>query len=506
MNRRGGWLAPALLILGLAGVALAVARGGRWALVAAAGSAAFVCGLTVPALVRRLPRKPRARALDFSHTLDLLRRAHDAHACWAVGLREGDVESLGEREVHEDRRRRGAALAQLASVDGRVHVSREPHGTYVAVGDFPYGAGVLLAWPDAGAEFTDPVADELRRLVATMRLAELELPEAQGLVVAKQLALAASGTQTLEGVARAAVELAQPLAQRGAAVVTLEGAGAGVHVVATSNLVDKRLAGLTLSPEAPVARAIHTGLPVVTEGGEDVFGPGVPERRRRERAGTAYPLLDGHVVVGALVLIGPPLDPDAPVADQLGGLMSELGPRLAAARALHEAERRGLLDPLTGLCNRREFERVLERYAAEVKTKLEPATLVYSDLDRFKGLNDTLGHAAGDAALRHVAGLLQGAVRDGDLVARIGGEEFAVWLPRTPLAEGLEVAERIRRGVEGTAWRWNGGTHTITISCGVAGFPDPVRDVANLRGAADAALYRAKQAGRNRVEKATAAS
>src|SRR5256886_3093108 len=214
---------------------------------------------------------------------------------------------------------------------------------------------------------------------------------------------------------------------------------------------------ISLSPEAPVARAIHTGLPVVTEGGEDVFGPGVPERRRRERAGTAYPLLDGHLVVGALVLVGPPLDPDAPVADQLGGLMSELGPRLAAARALHESERRGLLDPLTGLCNPREFERVLERYAAEVKTKLEPATLVYADLDRFKGLNDTLGHAAGDAALRHVAGMLQAAVRDGDLVARIGGEEFAVWLPRTPLAEGLEVGERIRRGVEGTAWRWDGG-------------------------------------------------
>src|SRR2546422_10743162 len=127
---------------------------------------------------------------------------------------------------HEDRLRRGGALAQLASVDGRVHVAREPHGTYVAVGDFPYGAGVLLAWPDAGAEFTDPVAEELRRLVATMRLAELEIPEAQGLVVAKQLALAASSTKTLEGAARAAVELAQPLAQRGAAVVAPEGAGA----------------------------------------------------------------------------------------------------------------------------------------------------------------------------------------------------------------------------------------------------------------------------------------
>src|SRR2546430_11974596 len=142
---------------------------------------------------------------------------------------------------------------------------------------------------------------------------------------------------------------------------------------------------ISLSPEAPVARAIHTGLPVVTEGGEDVFGPGVPERRRRERAGTAYPLLDGHVVVGALVLIGPPLDPDAPVADQLGGLMSELGPRLAAARALHEAGRRGLFDPLTGLCNRREFERVLDRYPADATNKPEPATPASAAPDLFQG-------------------------------------------------------------------------------------------------------------------------
>src|SRR2546422_9937675 len=129
---------------------------------------------------------------------------------------------------------------------------------------------------------------------------------------------------------------------------------------------------------------------------------------------------------------------------------------------------RSTLFPYTTLFrSRREFERVLDRYGADVKSKLEPATLVYGDLDRFKGLNDTLGHAAGDAALRHVAGMLQAAVRDGDLVARIGGEEFAVWLPRTPLGEGLEVAERIRKSVEGTAWRWNGAPHAITISCGV---------------------------------------
>jgi diguanylate cyclase (GGDEF)-like protein len=217
--------------------------------------------------------------------------------------------------------------------------------------------------------------------------------------------------------------------------------------------------------------------------------------------------VDGNVVIGALVLLGPPLDPDAPLIDHVGTLVAELGPRLAAARAVHDAERRAVIDPLTGLRNRREFESVLAAYRgdgrrAPVPPPPPPAALVYVDLDRFKQLNDTLGHAAGDAALKHVARLLEAAVRDGDLVARVGGEEFAVWLPRTPLAEGVEVAERIRESVAGPAWHWSGSPYPLTTSCGVAAYPQPIGDVANLQAAADAALYRAKQAGRNRVEKA----
>src|SRR6267143_1742245 len=171
--------------------------------------------------------------------------------------------------------------------------------------------------------------------------------------------------------------------------------------------------------------------------------------------------------IGVLVMMGPPLPADTQLADQLQRLAMELGARLAAARAVHEAEQRAVSDPLTGLRNRREFDRAVQRHAAGKPVAM--ATLIYCDLDYFKKLNDTLGHAAGDAALRHVARILEGAVRDKDLVARIGGEEF-------PLA----------------------------ISCGVASYPDRVTQVANLRSAADAALYRAKQGGRNRVEKAVA--
>jgi diguanylate cyclase (GGDEF)-like protein len=220
-------------------------------------------------------------------------------------------------------------------------------------------------------------------------------------------------------------------------------------------------------------------------------------------------LFDGRLAVGALVVIGPPVDPDSREAGQIHRLVAELGPRLAAARALHEAERRAIRDPLTGLCNLREFERVMQQFRSVNSLGLRagpaiPATLVYVDLDRFKHLNDTLGHSAGDSALRHAAGVLERQVRDGDLVARIGGEEFAIWLPRTPLSEGREVAERVRRTLEDTPWRWNGRAWPLTASCGVATFPDHVRELENLRSAADAALYRAKQSGRNRVEMAVA--
>jgi diguanylate cyclase (GGDEF)-like protein len=240
-------------------------------------------------------------------------------------------------------------------------------------------------------------------------------------------------------------------------------------------------------------------VPVASQGSEDVFGGALPDRRRRDRAGTAYPLLDGHFAIGALVVMGPPFPAGTPSADQLQRLVAELGSRLAAARALHEAEQRAVKDPLTGLRNLRELERVLGLH--ESKQPLI-ATLIYADLDHFKQLNDTLGHAAGDGALRHVARILEEAVRDKDLVARIGGEEFAIWMPHTPIESGLEVAERIRATVESTAWRWDGEAYPLTISCGVAGYPDTVSTVENLRVVADAALYRAKQGGRNRVARA----
>ena len=492
------WVALALQVVGLGAAAFSVWRGSVWGVIGAAGGMALALGWTIrwrPGRMRRRGPPP----LGFHEVLDLLHRANRATAGWAVGPVEGPLEVLSNENVESEVRRRGAALVQLASVDGRLHVIRDAEGTYVAVGDFPYGAGILLVGGDHAPTLMEAVATELRRFVAGMRLTEDQAAATRGgaRVLAARLSRITSGAQTLEGIARAGVELAEQLGQRAAALVLAAGDSARVLVV--SGAADRRLTGLALSAEAPAVRAIATGVPVATRGSDDIFGPGVPERRRSERAGTAYPLTDGSVVVGALVLLGPPLDPDTPPIDDLGPLIAELGPRLAAARAVHDAERRAVVDPLTGLRNRREFERTLTAYGPR---SAHPATLIYIDLDHFKRLNDTLGHPAGDAALKHVARLLETAVRDGDLVARIGGEEFAVWLPRTALREGMEVAERIRRFVAEKPMTWSGSIYPLTTSCGIASYPELVGDVLNLPAAADAALYRAKQGGRNRVERA----
>lgn len=384
-------------------------------------------------------------------------------------------------------------------MDGRVHEVRDADATYVAVGDFPYGAGLALDGEGHSETLTESIAGALRRYVAGMRVAEEQsVPRAR--IIAGHVSQVVAGAQSLGGIARGAVEVGAQLTGRTVALVV--GSADEPRIEAVSRTGDRRLAGRVLVPDSPVARAIASGIPVATRGQEDVFGPGVPERRQGDRTGTAYPLHDGSVVVGALVLLGPPPDADAPILEVLSPLLADIGPRIAAARAVHEAESRAIVDPLTGLRNRREFERVL---SAVERVSAQPMTLIYVDLDHFKKLNDTLGHPAGDAALKHVARLLEAAVRDRDLVARIGGEEFAVWLPGTGLSAGWEVAERIRRSIADKPLKWNGSVYPLTTSCGVASCPELVGDVMNLPAAADAALYRAKELGRNRVEKPAAA-
>lgn len=157
-------------------------------------------------------------------------------------------------------------------------------------------------------------------------------------------------------------------------------------------------------------------------------------------------------------------------------------------------------DPLTGLPNRRQFVARMQDELARTRRKPHYQTaLLMLDLDHFKRVNDSLGHAAGDAVLRHFAQLLRAALRQVDTPGRIGGEEFAVLLPDTALAAAQTLAERLRQQVEASAASGQGPPVPITVSIGVAELWATDTDVADALARADQALYAAKHSGRNRV-------
>lgn len=182
---------------------------------------------------------------------------------------------------------------------------------------------------------------------------------------------------------------------------------------------------------------------------------------------------------------------------RLDGLLYEL------KEAFFRLEEQALRDELTGLYNRRALDRRLEEEAHRAKRHGRPFSLLFIDVDDFKGLNDAHGHCVGDEVLKSIAGTIVAQGRAMDLFFRYGGEEFVALLPETRLDDAMIVAERIRRAVaESTS---AGGVRQVTVSVGVAAFPDHGEDIPTLLRAADRAQYSAKGSGKNRVYKVGAA-
>jgi diguanylate cyclase (GGDEF)-like protein len=177
-----------------------------------------------------------------------------------------------------------------------------------------------------------------------------------------------------------------------------------------------------------------------------------------------------------------------------------LGPNDPEARLHAELHRRANADALTGLPNRRAFEEALAREVARALRGGSPLSLLAVDVDHFKRVNDERGHPAGDAVLRAVAGRIASAARAGDLVARVGGEEFVVALPGAGPEAAREAGERIRSRVAAEPFALEGGDLRVTVSVGVAWLGEAAPDGTALVARADQALYRAKRAGRDRVE------
>jgi diguanylate cyclase (GGDEF)-like protein len=155
------------------------------------------------------------------------------------------------------------------------------------------------------------------------------------------------------------------------------------------------------------------------------------------------------------------------------------------------------LDPLTGLPNLRAFQEAME--ARLIDARPDPFAVAFADVDYFKAINDQYGHAGGDTALVAVADRLRAALRPQDMVARIGGEEFAMLLPCADLSAALAIAERLRATIQDTKFNIAGTSLSVTISIGVAMSREPNGPVGALLRAADTALYAAKGQGRNRV-------
>ncbi|CAA7611878.1 diguanylate cyclase [Magnetospirillum sp. UT-4] len=163
-----------------------------------------------------------------------------------------------------------------------------------------------------------------------------------------------------------------------------------------------------------------------------------------------------------------------------------------------ELRRLATTDPLTGAANRRRFMDVANRECERAERYRTPLSLAMLDIDHFKRVNDTWGHGIGDEVLRAVVRAVAGGLREIDLIGRLGGEEFAVLLPETELDGAMAVAERLRRAVAETDVPVPGGAYRVTVSLGVADWSGGGLDA--LLGRADRALYRAKDAGRDRVE------
>lgn len=157
------------------------------------------------------------------------------------------------------------------------------------------------------------------------------------------------------------------------------------------------------------------------------------------------------------------------------------------------------VDGLTQVHNKRYFDEMMDREFSRARRYERPFSLILFDIDHFKQINDSQGHLAGDAVLRQLGGLIGTHVRRDDIVARIGGEEFAVITPEIGLEGAVELANKLNRLVDDASFVFEGTRMDISISAGVVEWVDAFASVEAMVQASDAKLYEAKNSGRNRV-------
>jgi len=347
-----------------------------------------------------------------------------------------------------------------------------------------------------------------RRLQAALLAAESE-KEALALRNSQLAALynafsEITNTLSLRYVVSAAVREALRLIRADIAVLRLV---RGNELVVAGNLTSE---GLEIPDMAPVpldeglaGRTARRGRTQrVGQGAQELLGPSADPEKHVE-SGIICPLIVGARIVGTLSCWSE--TPDAFSAEDeriLEMMASQVATAVVAADSAEASERRAHHDPLTGLANRlqltEDIEGPLGRLAAEDGRR---AAVVMLDIDRFKSFNDDYGHRVGDVALQLMATVLSHALRSTDRVYRYGGEEFVLVFEDADRELAMTLAERVRTAVEATPLTGDAlePVGPLTVSMGVALLPDHASDFATLIEMADAAMYRAKEAGRNRT-------
>jgi diguanylate cyclase (GGDEF)-like protein len=440
-----------LVILGVALLGLGLWRGGWWAIAAAFGGSGLVLAWRSDGRLPSGARRATPHLLPDS-ALEWLRQSHQALGSWAIeggphGTGLAGYNSLDPAVKFTDRRLRHIErrLVELRDRDGGGG-ERLEEGTLVfeALGGFVAG---LMLDPSHSSDDLDRAHTDLRYLLDGLTrkpiVHEMAQDEAPPVESSRSIAL------------RLAYQVERVLEVH-TVVALLEPAGA--RVAAVSGGADMRLVGTLLPDESPLGR-VDQGEPI-----------------------------------GAVAFWRFPSEPlPGPALAEVKEILHQAEPRFRAAMVLEEGRREDSTDHLTALPNRKALEGQMKRLGEAA------GALIVADLDSFESLNETLGNPAGDSALVHFANTLSYVVRETDMAARIGGEEFAVWLPDADLASAVMVANRIRERFESSSWDWQGRSWPLSASFGVAACPESTSSLDNLMARADAALHKTKREGRNRV-------
>jgi diguanylate cyclase (GGDEF)-like protein/PAS domain S-box-containing protein len=362
------------------------------------------------------------------------------------------------------------------------------------------------------ADYADLVADNVRRRLAGEPAAEryeIEITDEHGQVTRLELASTLLKYRGTTAVLFTAIEMVGRLAHgaelvRGRAQATLDSLGDGLVTTDSYGRIDfvnraaEALLGQSLADVS--GRQFGDVVTVVDEGDRRAL---VDPVRQSLTAGVkvslgrrAVVLTRGDGAERSIELSAAPLAGDGGETAGAVVLLHDVTELRGIARQMsYQASH----DPLTGLVNRREFERRLQDGLELARGGAQTHVLCYLDLDRFKTVNDTSGHMAGDNMLREVAALVKDAVRDSDTVARIGGDEFAMLLVGCPLEKAIQIADDVSSAIRDYRFVWKDKIFTIGVSIGLVEIGRESGSMEDVMSAADSACYVAKSRGQGQV-------